>query len=120
METHEQQTQFQNFQVQRPLPNATAVLVLGILGIVLACCYGGGLILSIIALVLYGKDNNLYVASPELYTEASLKNAKAGRVCAIIGLSVSILYIIFIAVLIALVGVAGLSNPEAIRHAFGK
>ena len=113
-------TDFQNFQMQRPLPNATAVLVLGILGIVFTCCYGGGLILSIIALVLYGKDNNLYVANPALYTEASFKNAKSGRVCAIIGLSLSILYIIIIIVVIALVGIAGLSNPEAIRHAFGQ
>ena len=113
-------TQFQNFQVQRPLPNVTAILVLGILGIVFTCCYGGGLILSIIALVLYGKDNNLYVASPALYTEASFKNAKSGSVCAIIGLSLSILYIIIIIVVIALVGIAVLSNPEAIRHAFGQ
>ena len=113
-------TDFQNFQVQRPLPNATAVLVLGILGIVFTCCYGGGLILSIIALVLYAKDKNLYVANPALYTEASFKNARSGRVCAIIGLSLSILYIIIIIVIIALVGIAGLSNPEAIKHAFGQ
>ena len=72
-------TDFQNFQMQRPLPNATAVLVLGILGIVFTCCYGGGLILSIIALVLYGKDKNLYVANPALYTESSFKNMKAGK-----------------------------------------
>ncbi len=120
METNPQQTQFQNFNVQRPLPNATAILVLGILGIVFTCCYGGGLILSIIALVLYGKDKNLYVASPELYTEASFKNAKSGRVCAIIGLSLSIIYIIIIVIAIALVGIAGLSDPESIKRAFGQ
>lgn len=113
-------TDFQSFQMQRPLPNATAVLVLGILGIVFTCCYGGGLILCIIALVLYSKDNNLYVANPALYTEASFKNAKSGRVCAIIGLCLSVLYIIIIIVVVALVGISGLSNPEAIKHAFGQ
>lgn len=120
METNPQQTQFQNFNVQRSLPNSTAVLVLGILGIVLACCYGGGLILSIIALVLFSKDKKLYLAEPELYTEASYKNAKAGRICAIIGISVFVLYILFVIAIIALVGVAGLRDPEAIRHAFGQ
>ncbi|MDI9366054.1 MAG: CCC motif membrane protein [Flavobacterium sp.] len=120
METNPQETQFQNFQPQRSLPNATAVLVLGILGIVAACCYGGGLILSIIALVLYSKDKKLYVASPELYTEASFKNAKAGRVCAIIGLVISAIFILFIVAVIALVGIAGLQDPEAIKSAFGQ
>jgi hypothetical protein len=74
METNPQQPQFQNFNVQRSLPNATAVLVLGIIGIVGCFCYGiPGLICSIIALVLFSKDKQLYVASPELYTEASYK-----------------------------------------------
>jgi hypothetical protein len=120
METNPQQTQFQNFNVQRSLPNATAVLVLGIIGIVAACCYGGGIILSIIALVLYSKDKKLYVASPELYTEASFKNAKAGRVCAIVGLVISAIFILFIVAAIAIVGIAGLQDPEAIKRAFGQ
>lgn len=121
METNEQQTQFQNFQVQRPLPNATAVLVLGIIGIVGCFCYGiPGLICSIIALVLFSKDKQLYVANPELYTEASFKNEKSGRICAIIGISLSILYILLIVALIAFVGIAGLQDPEAIRRAFGQ
>jgi hypothetical protein len=120
MENNPQQTQFQNFNVQRALPNATAVLVLGILGIVFTCCYGGGLILSIIALVLYSKDKSLYVANPELYTEVSFKNAKSGRVCAIIALVLSILCLILVFIAIALVGFAGLSNPDALRQALGK
>lgn len=121
METNEQQTQFQNFQVQKPLPNATAILVLGIIGIVGCFCYGvPGLICSIIAMVLFSKDKKLYEASPELYTEASFKNAKSGRICAIIGISLSILYMLIIIAAIALVGVAGLRDPEAIRHAFGQ
>ena len=44
-------------QPQRPLPNATAVLVLGIIAIVGCFCDGiPGLVCGIIALVLAGKD----------------------------------------------------------------
>ncbi len=114
-------TQFQNFDVQRPLPNATAVLVLGILGILGSCCYGiPGTICSIIALVLYSKDKKLYVASPELYTEASYKNENAGRICAIVALVLSILFILFFVFLIAVIGIAGLSDPEALKRAMGQ
>ncbi len=112
--------QFQNFQVQQSLPNATAVLVLGILSIVGCCFYGGGLIFGIIALVLAGKDKKLYAASPDFYTLASYKNVKAGSICAWIGLSLSILSIIMIIVAIATIGIAGLSDPEAIKRAMGQ
>ena len=45
---------------QQKLPNATAVLVLGILSIVTCCCYGiPGIVAGIIGLVLYKKDNAL-------------------------------------------------------------
>ncbi len=64
-----------------PLPNATATLVLGILSIVV--CF----ICGIVALVISNKDVALYKANPELYTESSYSNIKAGRICAIIGLA---------------------------------
>ncbi|WP_435524383.1 CCC motif membrane protein [Chryseobacterium indoltheticum] len=54
---------------QQKLPNATAVLVLGIVSIVGCCCYGVlGLIAGIIGLVLYKKDNALYQSNPTLYS----------------------------------------------------
>jgi hypothetical protein len=113
-------TQFQNFQVQQPLPNATAVLILGILGIVGSCCYGvPGTICSIIALVLFSKDKKLYLANPDLYTEASYKNEKAGRICAIVALVLSIILILFVVLLIAILGIAGLSDPEALKRLLG-
>ena len=43
----------------------------------------------------------LYAISPNTYTESSLKNVKAGRICAIIGLSLSSLYFLFWIVYIA-------------------
>lgn len=76
---------------RRPLPNATATLVLGILAIVL--CFPG-FILGIIAMVLHKKDKALYESNPMVY-EQSYKNAKAGYICAIIGTCTSLLVVIF-------------------------
>ena len=58
--------------IATPLPNATATLVLGILSIVV--CF----ICGIVALAISNKDIAMYKANPELYTEASYNNIKAG------------------------------------------
>lgn len=80
----------------KALPNATAVLVLGILSIVTCVAYGViGLVLGIIALVLSKKDKDLYMTNPTAYA-ASYKNSKAGKVCAIIGVSLSALFFLYI------------------------
>ncbi len=90
---------------QQQLPNATAVLVLGIISIVGCFCYGIiGLILGIIALVMSGKAKKMYADNPGLYTESSYKNMKAGRVCAIVGLCLSACYLIFFIIYIAIIG----------------
>ena len=89
------QQPLQPFRLQQPLQNATAVLVLGILSIVL--CFVG-LILAIIALVLAGRDIKLYNTSPEVYTNDSYNNIKAGKICAIIGLVINGLLVLFYAV----------------------
>jgi hypothetical protein len=82
--------------VQKPLPNATATLVLGIVSIVTCLFYGvPGIACGIIAIVLHKKDKQLYLTSPAAY-EASYKNSKAGQICGIIGLSLSVLFLIFL------------------------
>jgi hypothetical protein len=97
---------------QMALPNATPVLVLGIIAIIGCSCYGiVGLICGIIALVLAKKDMALYNANPGAYTPGSFSNLKAGRVCAIIGLSLSILYLCVVIIVIATIGFAALSDP---------
>ena len=102
------------------LPNATAVLVLGIISIVGCFCYGiAGIICGIIALVLAKKDMALYYANPGSFTEASRNNLKAGRVCAIVGLSISSLYIIILVIYIAIMGTVILHNPNIFQH-FGR
>jgi hypothetical protein len=74
-------------QVKNDLPNATAVLALGISSIILCWCQGIiGIILAIIALVLANRDTALYDANPEAYSENSYKNLRTGRTIALIGL----------------------------------
>lgn len=94
-----------NPATQQSLPNSTGVLVLGILSIVFCFCYGiVGAALGIIALVMANKAIKLYTSSPNSYTESSYKNTKAGKVCAIIGLCLSSLYLIYFIVVISFYG----------------
>ena len=105
----------QPYSPQLPLPNATAVLVLGIVSIVTCFCWGIiGLTCAIIALVLAKKDMALYNATPGAYTPGSYSNVKSGRVCAIIGLCLSALYVVYVLFLIITIGTAFLSNPQDI------
>lgn len=104
--------------MQLALPNATAVLVLGILSIVTCCCFYGliSLVLAIIALVLSKKDITLYLSNAGMYTEGSYKNLKAGRVCAVIGLVFSSIIIIGCIIFIATFGVDMLTDQEAMKE----
>ena len=69
------------------LPNASSVLTLGILSIVLCWCHGIiGIIMAIIALILANRDLNLYYSNPDKYTVNSFNNIKTGRTVAIVGL----------------------------------
>ncbi|RZK74612.1 MAG: DUF4190 domain-containing protein [Pedobacter sp.] len=102
---------------QQALPNSTPVLVLGILSILSCCCYGvPGLILGIIGLVLGNKDRKLYNESPGYFTDSSYKNSKAGRICSIIALILSSLYVLLIIAVIVIFGFAALQDPEKMRE----
>ena len=105
------------------LPNATAVLVLGILSIIGCCCYGIlGLIFGIIALILANKDKQIYVQNPELYSNYG--NLNTGRILAIIGIVISTLYILFYIWLFATLGMEAFQDPlimqEKIREMMGQ
>ena len=89
-----QNQQNDNFVVQQNLPNSTPVLVMGILSILTCCCYGVGVVLSIIGLVLANKDLKLYNANPSQYKSASTLNT--GKILCIIGLILSILFLCWI------------------------
>ncbi len=81
------------------LPNATAILVLGIISIATCWLYGiFGIIFGIIAIVLHSKAKATYLSNKAKY-EQSYKNAKAGFICGIIGLSLSVLFLIYVIVI---------------------
>ena len=85
------------FMPKSDLPFAIGALILGIASIALCWCYGIiGIITGIIGLILGNKALAMYRQSPDVYSESSYKNAKAGRICSIIGLCISLLWIIII------------------------
>jgi hypothetical protein len=87
---------------QIPIPDATAVLVLGIISIVGSFCYGiVGLVLAIIGLALASRGERRYQENKERYLANSYSNLKAGRICSLIGLILSILMLIVYALYIA-------------------
>ena len=97
---------FGNDPAPKPLPNADAILVLGIVSIVGCFCYGIlGIICGIVALVMASTASNLYNLKPEQYTISSYKNMQAGKICAIVGLAISALYFI-IAIGMLIFGIA--------------
>lgn len=84
-----------DFSPEQKLPNSTTVLVLGIISIVGALCYGiPGLVCGIIALVLGNKAKGLYNINPKKYAQSSHKNLTAGIACGIIGTVFSALMIL--------------------------
>lgn len=103
---------------KKDLQNANAVLVLGIISIVTSICYGlPGLICSIIALVMVKKPKEEYASAPQLFTLSSYNNLNAGRICAIIGLVLSILMILFV-ILFVIIAVATNGRILGSRYGF--
>ncbi len=104
--SHQQQNwQHPPYPQNNALPNATTILVLGILSLVF--CGVIGLVLSIIALNMAKKALLEVEMNPNAYTLNSIKNMKAGKTCATIGLILScvgilfmILYFVFIATMV--------------------
>ena len=87
------------------LPNATTILVLGILSIVACWCFGLiGLIMGIVALVMAGKAGREYNENQGQYSESSYKNMQAGKICAIIGTCLSAIAFIYYIVYFLIIG----------------
>ncbi|MEO6305550.1 MAG: CCC motif membrane protein [Bacteroidia bacterium] len=87
------------------IPNSVAVLVLGILSICFCWCYGIlSIIMGIIAIVMAGTAEKEYKLNMHKYSLASYKNLKAGKICAIIGLCLSALYIILLVIYFVVFG----------------
>ncbi|WP_420602373.1 CCC motif membrane protein [Flagellimonas sp.] len=80
---------------QQPLPGASTVLTMGIISVVgtIFCCGPFGIIFSIIALVKAKTANQLYLETPENYSDYS--SVKTGKILAYVGLALSLVYLLF-------------------------
>lgn len=100
---------------KQKLPNATAVLILGILSILTCWCYGIlGIIFSVIALAIGARDFKIYRLDPEKFT--NYQNLNVGRILAIIGLVLSVLMIIMVVWMISIVGLENMQNEDLMRE----
>lgn len=96
---------------KQQLPNATLILVFGILSIVTCCCYGViGLPLGIIALVLANKATAVYAADPELYT--GFQNMNTGKILAIIGIILNAIFLITVIWMYVTLGPDGIQEMQ--------
>lgn len=94
---------------QQKLPNSTVILVFGIVSIVTCCCWGViGLIFGIIAMVMAKKATALYLENPEQYT--GYQNVKTGKILAIIGIVLNVLYLGYTIWLYSTLGFDGVMN----------
>ncbi len=80
------------------VPNNMAVLILGILSIIPGVVFFGllGIILGIITLSIAAGAMELINQNPGKYTKSSIQLVKAGRICGIIGLILSSLFMIIL------------------------
>ncbi len=90
------------------LPNATLILILGMLSILTCCCYGFiGLGLGITALILAKKDLVIYNQDPGRYKDFA--NVITGRTLAVVGIVLSALAIFFF-IIVTAVGEDGMKQ----------
>jgi len=76
----------------RNLPNATMIIVLGILGYLCCCLAGLGIIPSAIAFFMANKAQKLYNEDPDAYDNIS--TIKTGKIVAIIAIVLNVLMLI--------------------------
>jgi len=95
------------FMPKSDIPNATTVLVLGIVSIAVGWCFGIiGIALATVGLLLSNKAKLLYQHSPDTYSASSYKNLETGRICSIIGLIVSAVCFIIEIITLVIIGAA--------------
>ncbi|GET27851.1 hypothetical protein SD074_00530 [Prolixibacter sp. SD074] len=110
METENTQTENTNqtgapTSFQHEIPNASVILILGIIALIIAFFNSlVGIVAGVAALVIARNAEHLYHQTPRLYTLSSYSNIRSGRTCAIIGIVIAILKIILIGTILGLLG----------------
>ena len=78
------------------LPKDQATLICGIISIVMGlCCQPVGIILGILSLVWGNSGMKLYESEPDAYNPSSFSNIKTGRLLGIIGLVISVAFLVY-------------------------
>ncbi|UOK41930.1 MULTISPECIES: CCC motif membrane protein [Flavobacterium] len=110
-----EETNFNNFEAQQKLPNATPVLILGILSIITCCCYGiVSILLGGVGMYLANKDIKTYNENPSGYS--NFNNIKTGKILCIIGIVLGVLYLIMVAWIISTFGWEALQDQELLQE----
>lgn len=109
-----EETNYSNFEVKEKLPNATPVIILGVLSLFTCCFYGIGAILGGIGFYLANKDIKLYNENPDRYS--NINNVKTGKVLCIIGIALGVLYFILLAWVIGTFGWDAMQDPELLKE----
>ncbi|TXE11808.1 DUF4190 domain-containing protein [Seonamhaeicola algicola] len=99
---------------QKKLPNATLILVFGILSIVGCCFYGIGIILGVVAIVLAGKAIKINAENPDEYT--GIQNVKVGKILSIIGIILSALYLLLIIWFVSTFGWEAMQDQQLMQE----
>ncbi len=101
---------------QKQLPNATLVLIFGIISIVLCWCYGViGLPLGIVGLILGNKAIKVDQQQPDVYL--GIQNVKIGRILSIVGIVLNLIFIVGIIYVIAtVIGWDAIGNEELMNE----
>lgn len=93
---------------QKVLPNANAVLTMGILSLVFTfCCFFisfVGLGLGVAAVVMSNQPMKLYYQNPDDYQISSFNNLNAGRICGIISIVVAGIILLFALIRLIYIG----------------
>ncbi|RKR07075.1 hypothetical protein CLV91_3059 [Maribacter vaceletii] len=102
--------------MEQKLPNTGAIIGLSIASILLCWCYGVlGLILSVVALILASKATKVYNAEPESYSDFG--SVKTGKILAIIGIILNLLFLFFIIwLIVSVIGMDALEDEELMRE----
>ena len=97
----------------RNLPNATLIVVLGVLSIIGCCFYYTGLIFGLIAIYLVIKAQKIYKEDPHAYDNYS--TITIGKVLAIIGIVINVLSLLFLIWVIATFGWDAIQDQEELQ-----
>ena len=102
-ESQERKQGILDHAVPQNLPNANMILILGILSVVLCWWHFismAGMVLGLVALVMANRELKLYSSNPGIYSISSLNNVKTGRICAMVGLIISVIIFTFVMLLL--------------------